>query len=77
MDTRPIPSTGEALPVIGCGTWQGFDVADAETSDLTEVLRNLFESSGSVVDSSPMPWLVEPLEPFLFWIRPPVQVGIA
>ena len=29
--TRPIPSSGEALPVIGCGTYVGFDVgADSE-----------------------------------------------
>ena len=27
MNTRPIPSTGEALPVIGCGTYVGFDQA--------------------------------------------------
>ena len=27
MLTRPIPSTGEALPVIGCGTYVGFDQA--------------------------------------------------
>ena len=27
MNTRPIPSTGEALPVIGCGTYVGFDHA--------------------------------------------------
>ena len=26
MSTRPIPKTGEALPVIGLGTWQTFDV---------------------------------------------------
>ena len=26
MRTRPIPATGEALPVIGCGTYVGFDV---------------------------------------------------
>jgi hypothetical protein len=24
--TRPIPSSGEKLPVIGLGTWQTFDV---------------------------------------------------
>ncbi|SES74661.1 hypothetical protein SAMN05443580_101142 [Variovorax sp. OV084] len=29
MNTRPIPSTQEALPVIGCGTWIGFDSAPA------------------------------------------------
>lgn len=26
MHTHPIPSTGALLPVIGCGTWLGFDV---------------------------------------------------
>lgn len=54
--TRKIPSTGEALPAIGLGTWQTFDVgADApERAELKEVLRLLVEAGGSVVDSSPM-----------------------
>ena len=26
MLTRPIPQTGEPLPVVGVGTWQTFDV---------------------------------------------------
>ncbi|MBV8447937.1 MAG: hypothetical protein JO124_08135, partial [Hyphomicrobiales bacterium] len=26
MQLRKIPSSGEELPVIGLGTWQGFDV---------------------------------------------------
>lgn len=56
MMTRPIPRTGEALPVIGLGTWRGFDVgADAAMrTTLTSVLMELFEAGGSVVDSSPM-----------------------
>ncbi|MGI8671157.1 MAG: aldo/keto reductase [Luteitalea sp.] len=56
MHTRPIPSTGEPLPVIGLGTWRGFDVATdtAARARLTEVLRALFEAGGRVVDSSPM-----------------------
>ena len=56
MQTRVIPSTGEQLPVIGCGTWQGFDVDDdpAARKPLAAVLRTLFEAGGSVVDSSPM-----------------------
>lgn len=56
MQTRPIPSTGAALPVIGCGTWLGFDVggSPAERPRRGEVLAELFRSSGSVVDSSPM-----------------------
>ncbi|WP_334189912.1 aldo/keto reductase [Noviherbaspirillum sp.] len=56
MHTRPIPSSGEALPVIGCGTWQTFDVGAGsdEHAPLAEVLRILFEAGGSVIDSSPM-----------------------
>jgi diketogulonate reductase-like aldo/keto reductase len=56
MHKRPIPSTGELLPVIGCGTWQTFDVGGGseERTPLAEVLRILFESGGSVIDSSPM-----------------------
>ena len=56
MQTRPIPATGEALPVIGVGTWQGFDVAgDAEESQrLGAVLAALFAAGGTVIDSSPM-----------------------
>ncbi|CAN7624207.1 aldo/keto reductase [Caballeronia sp. LjRoot34] len=56
MNTRPIPSTGEALPVIGCGTWRTFDVGDnlQAQAALGEVLRILFDNGGSVIDSSPM-----------------------
>ena len=56
MDTRPIPSTGEPLPVIGCGTWQAFDVAPdgARVATLTSVVRTLLDAGGSMIDSSPM-----------------------
>ncbi len=56
MLTRPIPSSGEALPVVGLGTWQTFDVGSGqkERAPLTAVLRTLFEAGGSVIDSSPM-----------------------
>lgn len=56
MHRKKIPSSGEPLPVIGCGTWQGFDVSadSAEYERLREVLRALFDAGGSVVDSSPM-----------------------
>jgi diketogulonate reductase-like aldo/keto reductase len=56
MLTRAIPSTGEALPVIGCGTWRGFDVGSApqQRAPLGEVLRELFAAGGSVIDTSPM-----------------------
>ncbi|CCD39682.1 Putative oxidoreductase [Candidatus Paraburkholderia kirkii UZHbot1] len=56
MHKRPIPSTGERLPVVGCGTWRNFDVGDAAARrrELAEVLRVLFAAGGSVIDSSPM-----------------------
>ncbi|MSP48683.1 MAG: aldo/keto reductase [Alphaproteobacteria bacterium] len=56
MQTRAIPSSGEALPVVGCGTWRTFDVGSGpkERAPLREVLRILFEAGGSVIDSSPM-----------------------
>lgn len=56
MLTRPIPATGEALPVIGCGTYVGFDVApdSAEYPRLPGVLQALFGAGGAVIDSSPM-----------------------
>jgi diketogulonate reductase-like aldo/keto reductase len=56
METRAIPSSGETLPVIGCGTWRTFDIGSsaADRAELTEVLRELFKASGSVIDTSPM-----------------------
>ena len=56
LGTRPIPATGEALPVIGCGTYVGFDVApgSAEYQRLPGVLQALFGAGGAVIDSSPM-----------------------
>lgn len=56
MLARPIPTTGEALPVIGCGTWIGFDAAreSTEYQRLPGVLQALFDAGGTVIDSSPM-----------------------
>ena len=56
MLTRPIPRTGEPLPIVGVGTWQTFDVAPAgpDLAPRKEVLRTLFEAGGKVIDSSPM-----------------------
>lgn len=54
--TRRIPSSGKALPVIGCGTYVGFDEApgSADYARLPGVLDTLFAQGGSVIDSSPM-----------------------
>src|SRR3989442_1176599 len=39
---RPIPSSGEKIPVVGLGTWRTFDVgaSAAERAPLEEVLRS-------------------------------------
>jgi aryl-alcohol dehydrogenase-like predicted oxidoreductase len=56
MQTRPIPRTGEALPVVGCGTYRGFDVSQdsAAYRRLPGVVQALLGAGGSVLDSSPM-----------------------
>jgi aryl-alcohol dehydrogenase-like predicted oxidoreductase len=56
MLTRKIHATGEALPVIGLGTWQTFDIGDdaRELAQRREVLEILFAAGGKVIDSSPM-----------------------
>ncbi len=54
--TRPIPASGEQLPVIGLGTWQTFDVGEdaGERRPLEEVLTTFADLGGTLVDSSPM-----------------------
>ncbi|WP_413742764.1 aldo/keto reductase [Sodalis sp. RH15] len=61
MPTRIIPSSGEALPVIGLGTYRGFDVSPggADYARLPAVLDALFAAGGTVIDSSPMYGLAE------------------
>ncbi|MCO6057923.1 aldo/keto reductase [Pseudomonas sp. MOB-449] len=54
---RAIPSSGEQLPVIGVGTYRGFDIsrnAAEAWADCHKVLAELFAAGGSVIDSSPM-----------------------
>jgi len=54
--TRPIPSSGEQIPIIGMGTWVTFNVGSSETlrARRLEVLRSFFALGGGMVDSSPM-----------------------
>ncbi len=53
---RSIPSSGEALPAVGLGTWRTFDVgaAAAERAPLKAVLQRFVALGGRVIDSSPM-----------------------
>ncbi len=54
--TKPIPASGETLPVIGMGTWITFNVGDVEAlrTQRTEIVRTFFERGGHMIDSSPM-----------------------
>jgi len=53
---KPIPASGELLPVIGMGTSQTFDVpaSEATIDQLAEVMAAFFSAGGKVIDSSPM-----------------------
>jgi len=54
--TRPIPSTGETIPVVGLGTWITFNVGDDPVlrNECTDVMAAFFEAGGRMIDSSPM-----------------------
>lgn len=53
--TRPIPHSGELLPVIGLGTAYVFDVVDdpAQRRDRMAVVQTLVEGGGKIVDTAP------------------------
>lgn len=54
--TRAIPSSGEALPQVGLGSWITFNVGnDRGARDASaEVMRSFFLAGGRLIDSSPM-----------------------
>jgi diketogulonate reductase-like aldo/keto reductase len=54
--TRPIPSSGEAIPLVGLGSWITFNVGnDPPARDsCAGVMRAFFAAGGRMIDSSPM-----------------------
>jgi diketogulonate reductase-like aldo/keto reductase len=54
--TKPIPSSGERIPVVGLGSWITFNVGnDPELrEECTQVMRAFFAAGGRLIDSSPM-----------------------
>ena len=54
--TKPIPSSGEQVPVVGLGTWITFNVGKDRVlrEQSTEVVRQFFAAVGKLIDSSPM-----------------------
>jgi diketogulonate reductase-like aldo/keto reductase len=53
---RPIPSSGESLPLVGLGSWITFNVGhDTQArAACVEVVRAFFAAGGRLIDSSPM-----------------------
>lgn len=54
--TKKIPSSGEAIPVIGMGTSRTFNVGQSTQfrNIRAQVLETFFEMHGTTIDSSPM-----------------------
>ncbi|MES2759322.1 MAG: aldo/keto reductase [Pseudomonadota bacterium] len=54
--SRPIPSSGEALPLVGLGSWITFNVGNdrAARAACADVMRQFFAAGGRLIDSSPM-----------------------
>lgn len=54
--TRAIPSSGEAIPLVGLGTWITFNVGNdlAARNASSDVMRAFFAAGGRLIDSSPM-----------------------
>jgi aryl-alcohol dehydrogenase-like predicted oxidoreductase len=53
--TKPIPSSGETIPVIGLGTARRYEAvkSDAELEPLRDTMRQFGALGGTVIDSSP------------------------
>lgn len=54
--TKPIPSSGEKIPVIGLGSWSTFNVGtDVQLlNECTAVIAAFLAAGGRMIDSSPM-----------------------
>ncbi len=54
--TKPIPSSGERIPVVGLGSWITFNVGNDPPARVqcAQVIREFFASGGRLIDSSPM-----------------------
>ncbi|MGH6865709.1 MAG: aldo/keto reductase [Methyloceanibacter sp.] len=54
--TKPIPSSGEALPLVGLGSWITFNVGEDPVArdECAKVMRAFFAEGGCMIDSSPM-----------------------
>lgn len=56
VPTRVIPSSRQAIPIVGLGSWITFNVGRDEQlrQECTRVIQAFLEGGGRVIDSSPM-----------------------
>lgn len=54
--TRPVPTSGEMLPIVGLGSWITFNVGNdpVARAACAEVMASFFQAGGRMIDSSPM-----------------------
>jgi diketogulonate reductase-like aldo/keto reductase len=54
--TKPIAKTGEAMPVIGLGSWITFNVGEDHEllEECAAIIAAFFQAGGRMIDSSPM-----------------------
>jgi diketogulonate reductase-like aldo/keto reductase len=54
--TRAVPSTGEAMPAVGLGSWITFNVGTDPVlrDECAAVMAAFFQAGGRMIDSSPM-----------------------
>ena len=62
VQTKPIPSSGEQLPIVGMGTWAVLDtpVRDPKFSIHVEAVRTFLNGGGKVIDTAPTYGPAEP-----------------
>ena len=68
--TRPIPRSGERLPVVGLGTSEVFEVGDdpARRQACAEVLKTLVAGGGTLIDTAPS--TAAPRGSLAIWLPP-------
>lgn len=54
LNTRPIPSSGERLPVVGIGTNRYGTGPEEEIAPLREALKTFAAAGGKLIDTAPM-----------------------
>jgi aryl-alcohol dehydrogenase-like predicted oxidoreductase len=62
VQTKPIPSSGEQLPIVGMGTWAVLEtpIRDPKFSTHVEAVRVLLNGGGKVIDTAPTYGPAEP-----------------